>query len=159
MHCDILTYYMLQKKCHVAHILYGFIHKKLVFGLCLFKTQEGMITSMKYIKSCKNCSKGRAITLTGDVLCKYKGVVSADFVCMRHKYIPELKSYKELDYKCIDCANFCIKLDYHDNSPSIGLCKLFSVRQYDGTNKKACSKFLMKPGSRLSQLEKRDTYY
>lgn len=115
-----------------------------------------MIINMKYAKSCKNCLRGKAITFTGDVLCKFKGVVSADFVCMRHKYIPELKSYKELDYKCIDCANFCIKQDYHEHDSSTGLCKLFSVRQYDGSEKKACSKFLMKPEIRVSQVKFKD---
>jgi len=112
---------------------------------------------MKYLKSCRNCLRGKPISFTGDILCKFKGVVSADFVCMRHKYIPELRSYKELNYKCIDCTNFCIKQDSYDNNSSIGLCKLFSVRLYDGIGKKACSKFMMKPENKISQLKLKDS--
>jgi len=133
--------------------------------------QKGMFVNMKYLKACRNCLKGRPISLTGDVLCKYKGVVSADYVCIRHKFIPNLKTYRELNYKCIDCVNFCIerisgehphaehvigdRISYdipQDNSScssSIGLCKLFSVRRFDGSKRSACSKFLPKPESRI----------
>jgi len=103
---------------------------------------------MRHFKSCRNCLKSRPIPFTGDVLCRYKGVVSADFACMRHKYIPNLKSFKELNYKCIDCANFSTKRDYVSDSADynsvIGLCRVFSVRCYDGAKKSACSKFVMR---------------
>lgn len=122
-----------------------------------------MFVNMKYLKACRNCLKGRPICLTGDVLCKYKGVVSADYVCIRHKFIPELKTYREMDYKCIDCANFCVKHGSYDQDPgchipgySIGLCKLFSVRQFDGTQRSACSKFLMKHENRIQQLHQNE---
>lgn len=126
---------------------------------------------MKYLKACRNCLKGKPIFLTGDVLCKYKGVVSADFVCIRHKLIPELKTYKEMDYKCIDCANFSIKYDSYGQAQasssgssirssaetsigsSVGLCKIFSVRPFDGTKKCACSKFMMRPEVRVKQFK------
>lgn len=116
-----------------------------------YKVQEGMISNMKYLKSCRNCLRGRPISFTGDVLCKYKGVVSADFVCLRHKYIPELKDYKELNYKCIDCVNFSVCKDLHVQNSSVGLCKLFSVRPYDGMQKNVCSKFLIKADNRVPQ--------
>jgi hypothetical protein len=114
-----------------------------------------MFVNMKYLKACRNCLKGIPISLTGDILCKYKGVVSTDYVCIRHKFIPELKTYREMDYKCIDCANFCIKPSSYDQTSdlTIGLCKLFSVRHFDGTQRKACSKFLMKSEIRAQQSE------
>ncbi|NSW91484.1 MAG: hypothetical protein HPY74_12570 [Firmicutes bacterium] len=99
---------------------------------------------MKPVKSCANCIKSRPIPFTNDVLCVSKGVISADFVCIRHKFIPNLKSFKEMDYKCIDCANFILHEKNLNSRQSSGLCRLFSVRCFDGTKKKACSKFIMK---------------
>ncbi|NLC69350.1 MAG: hypothetical protein GX754_11340 [Clostridiaceae bacterium] len=99
---------------------------------------------MKPSKSCANCIKSRAIPFSNDVLCITKGVVSADFVCRRHKFIPDLKSAKEANYKCTDCANFIVHEMKIDSRQMTGLCKLFSARYYDGNKKKACSKFLMK---------------
>jgi len=99
---------------------------------------------MKPVKSCANCIKSRPIPFTYDVLCVNKGVVSADYVCRRHKFIPNLKSFKEMDYKCIDCANFIISGKNSTSSEITGLCRLFSVRYFDGNSKKACSKFIMK---------------
>jgi hypothetical protein len=98
---------------------------------------------MKPARTCANCIKSRPISFTNDVLCKNKGVISANFVCIRHKFIPNFRSFKEMDYKCIDCTNFIIsKKNLHHNQ-SIGLCRLFSVRNFDGNKKKACSKFIM----------------
>jgi len=99
---------------------------------------------MKPVKSCANCMKSRPIPFTNDVLCINEGVVSADYVCRRHKLIPNLKSFKEMNYKCIDCANFIINQKNPTPSGTMGLCRLFSVRCFDGNRKKACSKFFMK---------------
>lgn len=98
---------------------------------------------MKYVRSCANCINSRAIALTTDVLCRKKGVVSSNFVCIYHKFIPNFKSFKDLDYKCIDCANFIVHEKNLQNNQSIGLCRLFSVRCYDGNKKNVCSKFVM----------------
>lgn len=80
---------------------------------------------MKPIKSCANCVKSIPISFTNDVLCKSKGVISSDFVCRRHKFIPNLKTFKEMNYKCIDCTNFILdERSLHHNQP-MGLCRLF----------------------------------
>ncbi|HHV95135.1 MAG TPA: hypothetical protein GXX37_01440 [Clostridiaceae bacterium] len=144
---------------------------------------------MKYTKACRNCIKGRPISLTGDILCKYKGVVSSDYVCIRHKFIPNLKTFREMNYKCIDCVNFCVdripvnrtqnrtqaehlalghisyEISQNDSknnqscsSSSIGFCKLFSVRRFDGTQRSACSKFLMKPERRILMSSETETW-
>jgi len=98
---------------------------------------------MKPVRICANCIKSRPISFTNDVLCKNKGVISADFVCIRHKFIPNIKSFKDMDYKCTDCTNFIVHEKNLHHNQSVGLCRLFSVRYYDGDKKKACSKFVM----------------
>lgn len=100
----------------------------------------------KQKKSCINCIKGTSIAVNEDILCREKGAVSPDYVCSKHRFAPVNKSSKDLSYKCINCENFIINEEAQ--SPNIGLCQLFSVRQFDGTNKNACSKFAKK-----SQLE------
>ena len=49
---------------------------------------------MKKKRVCNNCLKGTAISLNGDILCIEKGVVSADYVCSKHRFMPALKSIK-----------------------------------------------------------------
>jgi hypothetical protein len=98
---------------------------------------------MKITKSCANCAKSRPIPLTSDVLCKTKGVISSDYVCIHHKLIPNYCSFKDLNYKCKDCINFVITEKSSRTNQTIGVCRLFSVRCFDGNKKKACSKFTM----------------
>lgn len=87
-------------------------------------------------RSCANCVKGTAISLTTDILCREKGVVSPDFNCSGHRFAPITKETSNTP-KCIDCQFFIIK----NKDSSLGVCKLFSVRQTDGSIKNACSKF------------------
>jgi len=90
-------------------------------------------------RSCANCVKGTAVSLNTDILCRDKGVVSPDFNCSGHKYIPVTKSSSNTT-KCIECQYFITK----GKESTLGTCKLFSVRQTDGSVKNACSKFAMK---------------
>jgi len=99
---------------------------------------------MKVKKSCSNCIKGTSIPVNNDFFCREKGIVSPDYVCSRHRFMPEPKSFKEMNYKCIDCQYFMLNTAAADGFSSIGLCQLFSVRQYDGEQKNACSKFAKK---------------
>ena len=100
----------------------------------------------KQKKSCSNCIKGTCITVNNDILCREKGAVSPDYVCSKHRSAPVNKSGKDLGNKCIHCEHFIVNEE--DQNTTIGLCQMFSVRQFDGTSKKACSKFTKK-----SQLE------
>jgi hypothetical protein len=93
-------------------------------------------------RTCSNCIRGTTITVTGDVLCRDKGAVSPNYFCLKHKYAPLSKLEKEKIYKCINCENFILKITGSKESHSIGLCQLFSVRQYDGKQRNACSKFI-----------------
>lgn len=99
---------------------------------------------MKVKKSCGNCLKGIAISVNSDILCRVNGAVSPDYVCSRHKFAPEQKSFKEQNYKCIDCEHFLYEPKIGEIENTIGLCEMFSVRKFDGLQKKACSKFLRK---------------
>lgn len=100
----------------------------------------------KQKKSCSNCIKGTRIAVNSDILCREKGAVSPDYVCSKHRSAPACKSGRDLSSKCINCENFI--LNEASSNPNIGLCQMFSVRQFDGSQKKACSKFVKK-----SQLE------
>jgi len=91
---------------------------------------------------CSNCIKGNTISINNDIFCKINGAVSPDYACSKHRFSPLPKSYKELDFKCIDCENFILKINNSKEQSSIGLCQLFSVRHFDGTQKKICSKFV-----------------
>lgn len=99
---------------------------------------------MKLKKTCSNCLKGTAIAVNNDILCRDKGVVSPDYVCSGHRFIPETKSFKDMNYRCIDCENFIISSKSSEQESAIGLCQLFSVRQFNGEEKSACSKFAKK---------------
>lgn len=94
---------------------------------------------MKQAKCCNNCERGLPLHLTKDILCKYHGVVTPDYVCFKYK---DLSSSEQINYKCIHCEYFLVQLD----SPcqEIGQCKLFSAREFDGTTRNVCSKFSKK---------------
>jgi hypothetical protein len=94
-------------------------------------------------KSCSNCINGVAIPVNDDILCRYKGAVSRDYICSKHRSAPPSKaSCMEYSFKCIHCENFIITSKDPVSSTTIGLCQLFSVRSYVGEEKNACSKFI-----------------
>jgi hypothetical protein len=101
-------------------------------------------------RTCSNCIRGTSITVNGDVLCRDKGAVDPSYCCIKHKYAPTSKLTKEKIYKCINCENFIIQIGHSRESHSIGLCQLFSVRQYDGKQKNACSKFAKRANLEVS---------
>lgn len=95
---------------------------------------------MNKIKFCSNCAKGKRISINNDILCKYNGAVSPNFICSRHKSMDEDDIYNTLNNKCIDCEYFTVdEVDF--KVTAMGLCQLFSHRKYDGTTKNPCSKF------------------
>jgi len=99
---------------------------------------------MKQRKTCDNCIRGMRIPVNDDILCREKGAVSPDYVCTRHKQDPMSNYRQGVPNKCAECEYFIGSPDSHEDGSMIGLCRLFSVRQYDGTRKKACSKFSRK---------------
>ena len=105
---------------------------------------------MNQRKSCINCIKGSPVPVNNDILCREKGIVSPDYVCRRHRFQPDPKSFKDLNYKCIHCENFIINSKSSCSSETIGLCRLFSVRQFKGEEKNACSKFVKRSQTIIS---------
>jgi hypothetical protein len=103
-----------------------------------------MVQKSKGRKSCSNCIKGCRIVVNNDILCREKGAVSPDYVCSGYKRMPEPKIPRDSNYKCVDCENFILSKNLEDESIPIGICRLFSVRQFNGTQKNACSKFVKK---------------
>lgn len=103
---------------------------------------------MKSKKSCSNCIKGRSMTINSDILCREKGVVSPDYICPKYRPMPESKFIKSGSNKCIDCENFIVNV-FSSNRTTFGLCQLFSVREFDGTQKNACSKFVQRSDSEV----------
>lgn len=99
---------------------------------------------MKQKRSCSNCIKNVAISVNTDLLCRINGAVSPDYVCSKHKFAPEPRTYKEMNYKCADCEFFTKSADAPQDMPEYGLCRMFSVRQYNGSQRSACSKFTKK---------------
>ena len=97
---------------------------------------------MKQKKSCSNCIRGTAIAVNNDILCREEGAVSPDYVCSKHRFTPEHKSYKDMNCKCGDCEYFLVTSGNSGGAARIGLCQLFSVREFDGRQKNACSKFV-----------------
>lgn len=98
---------------------------------------------MKQTKCCNNCERGSSLHLTKDILCKYHGVVTPDYVCLKYKSkSADAESSKKLSYKCIHCEYFLVELDSPDEN--LGKCKLFSARDFDGSSRNACSKFSKK---------------
>ena len=98
---------------------------------------------MKQKKSCNDCLKGIQININNDILCSIKGVVSRDYVCSKHQAISTVKNII-VKNKCIDCEFFIQSTVSREVLPNIGFCQLFTVRQYDGEQKNACSKFSKK---------------
>jgi len=103
---------------------------------------------MKQAKCCNNCERGLPLHLTRDILCKYHGVVTPDYVCFKYKDFSELSSSKQINFKCVHCEYFLVQLD--SLSQEVGLCKLFSAREFDGTTRNVCSKFSKKMSIEVS---------
>jgi len=93
--------------------------------------------------------RGIKIKVNNDILCREKGVVSPDYICSRYKSFPEPKILIVEENKCFYCENFITDASLGNNT-SIGLCRLFSVRNFDGKKKKACSKFIKKQTIEIS---------
>lgn len=91
-------------------------------------------------RACKNCLKGVLLCFNNDVLCREKGIVSADYCCSSHRFFKFDDFNKIASYRCSDCEFFIL----HPNEyiSTYGVCDLFSVRKCDGSIRKACSKFL-----------------
>jgi hypothetical protein len=91
-------------------------------------------------KSCKNCLKGKRLGFNNDVLCREKGIVSADYYCPSHRFfiMDEIKKTESL--RCSECQFFVFHS--HVSIPAYGVCDMFSVRKCDGSTRKACSKFV-----------------
>lgn len=97
---------------------------------------------MKQAKCCNNCEHGVSLHLTKDILCKYRGVVTTDYVCFKYKTFSDLSTAAQNNQKCIHCENFMVELD--SSNQHIGKCKLFSAREFDGTTRNVCSKYSKK---------------
>lgn len=97
---------------------------------------------MKQTKCCNTCERGLPLHLTKDILCKYHGVVTPDYVCYKYKDFSELSSSKQINFKCVHCEYFFVQLD--SPNQDVGKCKLFSARDFDGTTRNICSKFSKK---------------
>lgn len=92
------------------------------------------------VRSCKNCLKGSRLELNNDVLCREKGIVSADYCCYSHRFFI-LEDFSKLQFfRCCDCEFFVFHS--HETINTYGVCDLFSVRKCDGAVKKACSRFV-----------------
>jgi len=95
-------------------------------------------------KCCKNCIKGMPVGVNNEVLCRDKGIVSYDFYCSRFLSFDFDLLQRQMKYHCSDCAFFTVASAAHNHNHNYGLCSMFSVRKYDGSQKKACSKFTSK---------------
>lgn len=91
-------------------------------------------------RCCKNCLKGKRLGFNNDVLCREKGIVSADYCCSAHRFFT-FDYFKEVNfYRCSDCEFFVFHP--HESIRTFGVCGMFSVRTCDGSTRKACSKFV-----------------
>lgn len=93
-------------------------------------------------KCCKNCIKGIPVKISNEILCREKGLVSCDFVCSGFMSFELDMLQRQLNYHCSDCAFFTFTTDACNDN--FGVCSMFSVRECDGSLKKACSKFTRK---------------
>ncbi|MDP4181473.1 MAG: hypothetical protein Q8942_10310 [Bacillota bacterium] len=101
-------------------------------------------------RTCSNCIRGTKISVNNDVLCRHDGAVASDYCCAKHKYAPVNQFDAANSLKCINCENFILNIANPKDAPSIGLCQLFTVRQFDGSSKNACSKFVKRKNLEVS---------
>jgi len=106
-----------------------------------------MKKSALLVKCCENCIKGISVGIRNEVLCREKGIVSADFYCSGFMTFEMDSLHRQLDYRCSDCIHFNFVPDSHNSS--YGICSMFSVRKCDGSIKKACSKFRKRPARKF----------
>jgi len=97
-------------------------------------------------KSCANCVHGSPVPVNCDILCYFKGIVSGNYCCSKHRYTPINLKFKR---KCIQCEYFIQSAGGGNENKNTGYCKLFTVRTFDGTSKNACSKFSRRQGKTL----------
>lgn len=98
---------------------------------------------MKRSGNCSNCARGTSIKVNPDILCSIHGVVSRNYRCSRYvrkvaqwsTEAPRTSYDAQWSNKCIDCEFFTLTYPGSEHDPSTGYCKLFTVRQYDGTAK------------------------
>lgn len=121
---------------------------------------------MKKPGSCSNCVRGMKVHINRDILCKIHGIVSRDFRCSKYIRKVETWSSYECKPKCIECEFFISSEDEpvqspenelisqplydSERDPSMGYCQLFTVRQFNGELKTACSKFCRKSERNIS---------
>jgi hypothetical protein len=101
-----------------------------------------MRKKMLQAKCCKNCIRGIPVGLNNEILCREKGIVTANYSCPRFMAFELDSLQRQLDYRCSDCAHFILAPDSHNSN--YGVCGMFSVRKCDGSKRKACSKFIKK---------------
>jgi len=90
-------------------------------------------------KCCGNCIKGIPVGISNEILCREKGVVSSDYGCPGFLSFDFYPLKRQLDYRCSDCVYFNFTPNLHN--PNYGGCSLYSLRQCDGSERKACSRF------------------
>jgi hypothetical protein len=97
----------------------------------------------KMQKNCGNCLNGINNNFNTDIICRYKGVVTRDFCCFKHRLNPYcIGAFNKTAFHCIDCSFLIVEPE--NESASVGYCQLFTVRKFDGSKKKTCSKFELK---------------
>lgn len=100
---------------------------------------------MKWIRCCSSCSKGITNNFNKDILCRINGMVSRDYICSKYKAVAQPGNTKSSRARCMDCEFFILESTGINQSPNMGYCQLFTVRQFNGEQKKSCSKFCPKP--------------
>lgn len=115
---------------------------------------------MKQSGNCGSCARGVRITVNGDILCRIHGAVSKDYRCSRYirkvaAWAAGASSVQSADDsgqadKCIGCEYFVRSCSGSEYDPAIGYCELFTVRQYNGMSKNACSRFRRKEQKNIS---------
>ncbi len=115
---------------------------------------------MKHSGNCSNCARGIRVKVNSDILCRIHGAVSKDYRCSR--YVRKVAAWtagalaaqspedSEQQLRCIQCEYFVPSHTSQDYDPDIGCCELFTVRQYNGTTKNACSRFRKREQKNIS---------
>lgn len=84
--------------------------------------------------------KGIPTGMSNDILCREKGIVSGDYVCVNHRFFV-MDDINRLEVnKCATCQFFIFHP--HPHLQTYGVCDLFSVRKVDGSLRKACSRYV-----------------
>jgi len=99
-------------------------------------------------RRCANCSNGMHMLVRKEVLCVKRGIISEDYACRFYNPCSDLDYYNQPHHvtRCIQCADFV--QEQHDEV--IGICKLFTVRKFNGAIKNSCSRFTPKNSHAVS---------